>query len=155
MGIRDKVYENMSYKTSSILRIKKVANSIKQAFNIKGDITTVNEFLEILDRAANKKGKPKLEKDIDISLEAEASTKLGIALIKEMEQRDLTPYEKLEKEKLELELKLADYEIEYEQFEQLLANIQLKQDRLSRTAPVVTDTPKTQKETIQIGESIS
>jgi hypothetical protein len=41
----------MSYKTSSILRIKKVANSIKQAFNIKGDITTVNEFLEILDRA--------------------------------------------------------------------------------------------------------
>jgi hypothetical protein len=155
MAIRDEVYKKMSYKTSSILRIKKVANSIKQAFNIKGDITTVNEFLEILDRASNKKGKPKLEKDIDISLEAEASTKLGVALIKEMEQRDLTPYEKLEKEKLDLELKLADYEIEYEQFEQLLANIQLKQDRLSRTAPVVADTPKMQKETVQIGESIA
>ena len=154
-AIRDLVYDKMSYKTSSILRIKKVANSIKQAFNIKGDVTTANEFLEILDRASNKKGKPKFEKDIDISSEAEASTKLGISLTREMDQRNLSEYEKLEQEKLDLELKLDDGEIDYERFEQLLENIQLKQDRLSRKAPVIADTPKIQKETIQIGESIS
>jgi len=154
-AIRDRIYDNLSYKNSSIFRIKKVINSVKQALNIKGDVASANEFFEILDRLSNKKNKPKFENNVDLSIEAVASAKLGISLNREMEQRNLTEYEKLEQEKLDLELKLDDGEIEYEQFEQLLENIQLKQDRLSRTAPVVVDTPKMKKETVQIGEAIS
>jgi hypothetical protein len=145
----------LSYKNSSIFRIKKVVNSVQQSLGIKGDITGANEFFEILDRLSNKKNKPVPEQNVDISKEAVASAKLGTALIKEMEQRDLTPYEKLEKEKLDLELKLDDGEIDFETFDQLIENIQLKQDRLSRKAPVIADTPKMQKETVQIGESIA
>ena len=148
-------YDNLYYKNSSIFRIKKVVNSVQQSLGIKGDITGANEFFEILDRLSNKKNKPVPEKNVDISKEAVASAKLGVALIKEMEQRDLTPYEKLEKEKLDLELKLYDGEIDFETFDQLIENIQLKQDRLSRKAPVIADTPKMQKETVQIGESIA
>jgi hypothetical protein len=154
-ALRDNFYEKLTYKRSSIFQVKKLINNVKQTLKIKGDVKTANEFLEMLDRLSNKKGKEKFEQDVDVSVEVVAGAKMGIEGVRKMEQRNLSEYEKLEQEKLDLELKLDDYEIEYEQFEQLLANIQLKQDRLSRTAPVVADTPKTQKETVQIGESIA
>jgi hypothetical protein len=154
-ALRDNFYEKLTYKRSSIFQVKKLINNVKQTLKIKGDVKTANEFLEMLDRLSNKKGKEKFEQDVDVSVEVVAGAKMGIEVVRKMEQRNLSEYEKLEKEKLDLELKFEDNEIEYEQLEQLLANIQLKQDRLSRTAPIVADTPKMQKETVQIGESIA
>jgi hypothetical protein len=77
-ALRDNFYEKLTYKRSSIFQVKKLINNVKQTLKIKGDVKTANEFLEMLDRLSNKKGKEKFEQDVDVSVEAVAGAKLGV-----------------------------------------------------------------------------
>lgn len=155
-ALRDLIYDNMSYKASSILQVKKVVNSVKQALNIKKDVTTANEFLEILDRLSNKKGKEKFDNDknIDISTDAVSTTKMGIETTRTMDQRGLSEFEKLEAQKLELELKNDSGELDYDIFQQQLENIRFKQDRLSREGKATRISSAPKQNTKQIGDDI-
>lgn len=155
-ALRDLIYNNMSYKASSILQVKKVVNSVKQALNIKKDVTTANEFLEILDRLSNKKGKEKFDNDknIDISTEAVSTAKMGIETTRTMDQRGLSEFEKLEAQKLELELKNDSGELDYDIFQQQLENIRFKQDRLSREGKATRIASQPKQDTKLIGDDI-
>jgi hypothetical protein len=153
-ALRDLMYEKMSYKQSSILQIKKFVNNVKETLGIKGDVTSGNEFLEILDRLSNKKGKDKFEKDIDISVEAVAAAKMGMEQVREMDQRSFTEMDKLKAQEQELILKYDSGELDLFEFENLKANIQLKIDRLSRQGATVRMASTAKQETKQIGDAI-
>jgi hypothetical protein len=151
---RDQLYLNISNKTMSLLRLKKITNAIQSSLGIKGDLKSSNDFLEVLDRLSGKKSKPYLEKDVDISTEAVAATKIGASEVMNQKDIDLDAYNKLEKEKIDLELKLDAFEIEYDQYEQLLRNIELKQDKLSRDKAYSAKPVAKKQDTKQIGDAI-
>jgi len=153
-ALRDNFYEKLTYKQSSIFQVKKLINNIKQTLNVKGDVKTANEFLEMLDRLSNKKGKDKFEQDVDVSTEAVAGAKMGIEGVREMEQRNLTEYEKLEKQRLEIELKRDSFEIDFDLAEQQIQNINFKLDRLSREGRPTRVARPAKQNTKQIGDDI-
>lgn len=162
-AVRDKLYRELSYKQRSVLQFNKIAAPVLKALNIKGKVTTANEFFEILDRFSNKKNNKKLENDIDVSDETVNTVILinkaikaatGEAKPKKINTVEQKSLEDLQADMFDLEDQLYMGEIDSYEYDQKIANIEAKIKAISSYTPEITKEIKQQTDEKSIGQSI-